>query len=174
MWNGSARKWDYCMVCSEWLVEWWYTSEECFVAMPSVIFFICAVCLRNHLCIDLYTFVSWWAILGYRIVRDIHNLYVCTLRKMVRMFRWICKCLFIIISYTLSLLSPALVDCYDELYKEVFKMAVSNFIFNVWISTWLTIIFALIQECLFPSSPVWPIGLFFVFMMIIFGRYVKW
>ncbi|MEB7600212.1 hypothetical protein NGC43_16230 [Raoultella terrigena] len=47
-------------------------------------------------------------------------------------------------------------------------------LFSMYGPTWLTIIFALIQEYFFPSSPVWPIGLFFVFMMIIFGRYVKW
>lgn len=41
--------------------DWWngdIHQENAFVAMPSIIFFIRAFDLRNHLCIDLYTFVS--------------------------------------------------------------------------------------------------------------------
>lgn len=41
--------------------DWWngdIHQENAFVAMPSIIFFIRAFDLRNHLYIDLYTFVS--------------------------------------------------------------------------------------------------------------------
>lgn len=27
---------------------------------------------------------------------------------------------------------------------------------------------------IFPEGPVWPVGIFAVLMIIIFGRYVKW
>lgn len=65
----DSDSWTLCeMVVQEneiivWCVksDWWngyIHQENAFVAMPSVILFICAVGLRNHLCIDLYTFVS--------------------------------------------------------------------------------------------------------------------
>ena len=41
--------------------DWWngdIHQENAFVAMPSIIFFIRAFDLRNHLCIDLHTFFS--------------------------------------------------------------------------------------------------------------------
>ncbi|MBN7120764.1 hypothetical protein BSU01_03405 [Erwinia billingiae] len=38
----------------------------------------------------------------------------------------------------------------------------------------LTIIFVLLQAHFYPGSPVWPIGVFCILIMIIFGRYVKW
>lgn len=37
----------------------------------------------------------------------------------------------------------------------------------------LTIVFALIQGWLFPGSPVWPIGVFFIFAVVIVLRYTK-
>lgn len=46
--------------------------------------------------------------------------------------------------------------------------------FSSYGPTALTILFALIQSHFFPGSPVWPIGLFFIVVMVIFGRYVKW
>ncbi|MFW0765845.1 hypothetical protein ACN0IV_08370 [Trabulsiella odontotermitis] len=38
----------------------------------------------------------------------------------------------------------------------------------------LTIMFALVQGVLFPDSPIWLIPVFFVFVIVIFYRYVKW
>ncbi|MEG3111626.1 hypothetical protein [Pantoea sp. T14] len=35
----------------------------------------------------------------------------------------------------------------------------------------LTIIFALVQDLLFPDSPIWLIPLFFVFLMVILSIY---
>ncbi|MFK3660535.1 hypothetical protein ACI2I2_08395 [Scandinavium sp. NPDC088450] len=39
--------------------------------------------------------------------------------------------------------------------------------------TILTIIFAMLQAWLFPGSPVWPIGVFFLFALFIITRYSK-
>ena len=36
------------------------------------------------------------------------------------------------------------------------------------------IIFALLQAYFFPDSPIWPVGVFAMFMVYIFSRYVKW
>jgi hypothetical protein len=36
-----------------------------------------------------------------------------------------------------------------------------------------TILFALAQEHFFPGSPVWPIGVFAIFMIFVFARYAK-
>ncbi|MBI3309885.1 MAG: hypothetical protein HYZ77_00955 [Serratia liquefaciens] len=49
-----------------------------------------------------------------------------------------------------------------------------RFFFSVYGPTVLTIVFALVQAHFFPDSPVWPIGVFFIAVMFIFGRYVKW
>ncbi|TCD14791.1 hypothetical protein E0D81_19210 [Lelliottia amnigena] len=49
-----------------------------------------------------------------------------------------------------------------------------RFFFSVYGPTAITIIFALLQAHFFPGSPVWPIAVFFIIAMIIFGRYVKW
>ncbi|WP_054180125.1 hypothetical protein [Trabulsiella odontotermitis] len=38
----------------------------------------------------------------------------------------------------------------------------------------LTIMFALVQGVLFPDSPIWLIPVFFVFVIVIFYRYVEW
>ncbi|AWF51828.1 putative membrane protein [Klebsiella michiganensis] len=38
----------------------------------------------------------------------------------------------------------------------------------------LTIIFALLQGYFFPESPVWPIGVFAMIMIVVFTRYCKW
>ncbi|MGX5110129.1 hypothetical protein ACWKYD_15200 [Enterobacter cloacae] len=46
--------------------------------------------------------------------------------------------------------------------------------FSIYGPTALTILFSLIQAHFLPGSPVWPIGIFFIVVMIIFGRYVKW
>jgi hypothetical protein len=54
-------------------------------------------------------------------------------------------------------------------FKRLFKSLVSLYGPSV-----LTIIFALVQDYLFPGSPFWPAGVFAIFMVFIFGRYVKW
>lgn len=36
------------------------------------------------------------------------------------------------------------------------------------------VIFAVFFFQIFPEGPVWPVGIFAVLMVIIFGRYVKW
>ncbi|WP_367273559.1 hypothetical protein [Pluralibacter sp.] len=56
-----------------------------------------------------------------------------------------------------------------RLFRRLFKSLVS-----FYGPALLTIIFALLQAHFFPGSPVWPIGVFFIFIMVIFGRYVKW
>ncbi|EME7879001.1 hypothetical protein [Enterobacter hormaechei] len=45
--------------------------------------------------------------------------------------------------------------------------------FSVYGPTALTILFAIIQAHFFPGSPVWPVGVFFIAVMIIFGRNIK-
>ncbi|MEJ4044088.1 hypothetical protein [Erwinia sp. SLM-02] len=60
------------------------------------------------------------------------------------------------------------------MYIKRFLRWQGRFFFSVYGPTVLTIIFALVQAHFFPSSPVWPIGVFFIAVMIIFGRYVKW
>lgn len=37
----------------------------------------------------------------------------------------------------------------------------------------LTLIFALVQGLLFPDSPVWLVPLFFIFVIVVFYRFVK-
>lgn len=49
-----------------------------------------------------------------------------------------------------------------------------RFFFSVYGPTVITIIFALLQAHFFPGSPVWPIAVFFIIVMVVFGRYVKW
>lgn len=38
----------------------------------------------------------------------------------------------------------------------------------------LCVIFALLQDYFFPGSPVWPVGVFAIAMIVIFTRYCKW
>lgn len=46
-------------------------------------------------------------------------------------------------------------------------------LFSMYGPTVATIIFALAQGLLFPESSLWLIPAFFLFILIIFGRYVK-
>ncbi|RKQ41189.1 hypothetical protein D8M09_02255 [Enterobacter sp. R1(2018)] len=57
--------------------------------------------------------------------------------------------------------------------KRIFKRLVKS-LFSMCGPALLTIIFALLQAHFFPGSPVWPIGVFFILIMITFGRCVKW
>ncbi len=59
-------------------------------------------------------------------------------------------------------------------YIKRFLRWQGRFFFSVYGPTLLTIIFALLQAHFFPGSSVWPIAVFFIVVMIIFGRYVKW
>lgn len=38
----------------------------------------------------------------------------------------------------------------------------------------LTVIFALLQGYFFPASPLWPVGLFAILMIVVFTRHCKW
>lgn len=49
-----------------------------------------------------------------------------------------------------------------------------KFTFSVSGPILLVFIFAMLQEYLFPDSPVWPIGVFALFIIFIVARYVKW
>lgn len=59
-------------------------------------------------------------------------------------------------------------------YIKRFLRWQGRFFFSVYGPTVLTILFALLQAHFFPGSSVWPIGVFFMVVMIVFGRYVKW
>lgn len=40
--------------------------------------------------------------------------------------------------------------------------------------TLLTIIFAILFVHFFPDGPIWPVGVFFILIMIVAIRYLKW
>ncbi|MFC6360745.1 MULTISPECIES: hypothetical protein [Tatumella] len=38
----------------------------------------------------------------------------------------------------------------------------------------LTLLFAVVLFQIFPDGPIWPVPIFFIFVIVIFYRYVKW
>lgn len=56
-----------------------------------------------------------------------------------------------------------------RLFRRLFRSMISPYV-----PTAITIIFAIVQGYLFPDSPVWPVGVFFIFVALIYARYVKW
>jgi len=58
-------------------------------------------------------------------------------------------------------------------YIKRFLRWQGRFFFSTYGPAVLTVFFALLQAHFFPGSPVWPAGLFFIVIMIVFSRYVK-
>ncbi|GLR10235.1 hypothetical protein COO59_05980 [Mixta theicola] len=54
-------------------------------------------------------------------------------------------------------------------FKRLFKSLISLYGPAV-----LTLIFAVALVQIFPDGPIWPVGVFAIFMVFIFARYVKW
>lgn len=38
----------------------------------------------------------------------------------------------------------------------------------------LTLVFAMAAQYFFPGSPIWPVGVFAILVIVMVGRYVKW
>nr|WP_073980984.1 hypothetical protein [Erwinia sp. ErVv1] len=47
-------------------------------------------------------------------------------------------------------------------------------LFSMYGPAVLTLIFAVVLVRFFPDGPIWPVPIFLLFMLFIFGRYVKW
>ncbi|WP_306206508.1 hypothetical protein [Erwinia pyri] len=62
-----------------------------------------------------------------------------------------------------------MINLIKRFFKRMFKSLVSMYGPAI-----LTILFAMAQGVLFPDSPIWFVPLFFVFVMVVFYRYVKW
>nr|WP_114195388.1 hypothetical protein [Edaphovirga cremea] len=54
-------------------------------------------------------------------------------------------------------------------FKRLFKS-----LFSMYGPALLTLLFAVVLVHFFPDGPIWPVPIFLVFMLVIFGRYVKW
>ncbi|PLR35594.1 hypothetical protein CYR32_10395 [Chimaeribacter coloradensis] len=46
-------------------------------------------------------------------------------------------------------------------------------LFSMYSPALLTLLFAVVLVQIFPNGPIWPVPVFLVFMLIIFGRYMK-
>lgn len=62
-----------------------------------------------------------------------------------------------------------IINFIKRFFRRIFRSLVSYYGPSV-----LTITFALVQGLLFPESPIWLIPVFFVFVIVIFYRHVKW
>ncbi|POT55281.1 hypothetical protein C3432_23640 [Citrobacter amalonaticus] len=56
---------------------------------------------------------------------------------------------------------------------KIFKRLLRS-LFSMYGPALLTLLFAVVLVQFFPDGPVWPVPIFLVFMLVIFGRYVKW
>ncbi|MCX0500328.1 hypothetical protein D3M71_14335 [Erwinia billingiae] len=56
-----------------------------------------------------------------------------------------------------------------RIFRRLFRSLISDYGPSV-----LTIIFAIVQGFIFPDSPLWLIPIFFLVMVYVFTRYVKW
>ncbi|NIF23865.1 hypothetical protein F3J40_19985 [Pantoea sp. Acro-835] len=54
-------------------------------------------------------------------------------------------------------------------FKRLFKSY-----FSIYGPALLTIVFAVTLFQILPNSPLWPVPLFFVIVIVLFYRYVKW
>ena len=60
-----------------------------------------------------------------------------------------------------------------NLIKRIIKRLFKSLIFP-YVPAVLTLVFAVVLVHFFPDGPIWPVGIFFIFMVCIFARYVKW
>lgn len=58
-------------------------------------------------------------------------------------------------------------------YIKIMLLWLGGQLFYLYAPQLCIIIFALGQGYLFPDSPIWPVGLFVIFIAYIFGRYGK-
>ncbi|MEM6161393.1 hypothetical protein AAH446_12720 [Erwinia sp. P6884] len=62
-----------------------------------------------------------------------------------------------------------MINLIKRFFKRVFKS-----LFSMYGPALLTLLFAVVLVQIFPDGPLWPVPVFLVFMLVIFGRYVKW
>lgn len=53
-------------------------------------------------------------------------------------------------------------------FKRLFKS-----LFSMYAPALLTLLFAIVLVQIFPDGPIWPVPIFLIFMLVIFGCYVK-
>nr|WP_025901994.1 hypothetical protein [Tatumella sp. UCD-D_suzukii] len=56
-----------------------------------------------------------------------------------------------------------------RIFKRLFRS-----LFSMYGPALLTLLFAAVLVQFFPDGPIWPVPVFLVLMLFIFGRYVKW
>lgn len=49
-----------------------------------------------------------------------------------------------------------------------------RFLFSMYEPGLLTLVFAMAAQYFFPGSPIWPVGVFAILVIVMVGRYVKW
>lgn len=57
---------------------------------------------------------------------------------------------------------------------KMFLLWQFKFLLSLYGPTILIFIFAMLREHFFPGSPLWPVGLFTILMIVVFTRYCKW
>jgi hypothetical protein len=62
-----------------------------------------------------------------------------------------------------------MINLIKRIFKRLFKSLVS-----LYGPALLTLLFAVVLVQFFPEGPIWPVGVFAIFMLVIFDRYVKW
>ncbi|WZV99130.1 hypothetical protein AAEY27_04320 [Kosakonia sp. BYX6] len=59
-----------------------------------------------------------------------------------------------------------------NLIRRFFKRLFRS-LFSTYAPALLTLLFAVVLVQFFPDGPIWPVGVFFIFMVYVFARYVK-
>ncbi|NIF49919.1 hypothetical protein F3J28_19355 [Enterobacter sp. Ap-1006] len=60
-----------------------------------------------------------------------------------------------------------------NIIKRLLKRFLKS-LFSPYIPTAATFLFAVVLVYFFPDGPIWPVGVFFILMVYITVRYLKW